>query len=739
MRAKKIHLVVMMLVIGCMIGVCTGNVAYSQVSETPTETPVETPTATAVPVVETPTNTPVPPPTNTPVVVESPTNTPVIVESPTNTPVPPVEIELGIGTASGNVGDVITIQISIQNAVEVDAFGFDIIQSNNILNLVSVVSTGTLTDGFLLVDGQVIDAAAGTVRVGAVGGPASATGDGTLLTVQYSAVSAGQTTLSFANILDDLQGATLGTGTVTVTQIVETPTNTPVVETPTNTPVPPATNTPVPPATNTPIVETPTNTPVVETPTNTPVPPATNTPVETGTNTPVPPATSTPVLGTPTPVTTRIPTQVIVSTPSPTGTALVINPELGVVSLDELGGTYPRGNAVHNFDIGLSDQFGNFFAPGVFDGLPDPVALGPFLLIDGVPVPIAKDMEFTGERLPLNQGGNGSEGAYFLIGGNISVLAPVNPRLGATGGPNRGGIDMDNDPSNNINFGTFNGDIVPVLFLPPSVEFPIAEYLSPLVDIEPAGNSGFYVLSETGKIFAEGSALESLDTSTPVSMSPGVTAVGLKIFRGRAIDLSNSQFSLDLIGTGAYILDSEGVIHVVGNAPALNTQDAYVVPQRTEDEFQDIEMMPNAQGTEFIGVAVLTGEGSITFVPFSDVTVTPEIQAYVNSMSPFGLQGKGFPFNIARDLELEISNLPVYGLDSLGNTVVNTSTRVGVFIFDGYGATHTGGAATRYAAAFGVGDRIINGIPAFPFPVNVPFFGVDVTKDAEIAFPVRRQ
>ena len=72
-----------------------------------------------------------------------------------------------------------------------------------------------------------------------------------------------------------------------------------------------------------------------------------------------------------------------------------LDPKLGLVSLDELGGTYPRGNAVHNFDIGISGSNGALVKPGVFDGKIDPDALGPFLFIDGQPIPIAKDMEFT--------------------------------------------------------------------------------------------------------------------------------------------------------------------------------------------------------------------------------------------------------------------------------------------------------------------------------------------------------
>jgi len=408
--------------------------------------------------------------------------------------------------------------------------------------------------------------------------------------------------------------------------------------------------------------------------------------------------------------------------------------------LDELGGTYPEGAAVHNFDIGISSLSGPLAAPGVFDGLPDPDALGPFLYVGGVPYPIARDMKFTGETLPISAGGNGSEGIYFLIGGSIGIYPPVSGRLGAIGGPRHGGMDINNNPADDYNFGAFTGDIVPVLYLPDSGG--TGTFLAPLVKIEPAGNNGFYVLANDGNIYTEGNAKAALKTK--VALNDGVVATAFTIFRGRTINIANSIYSSDLIGTGAYVLDSQGFIHIVGDAPALNTANLPVVPQfAAVDGFVDVKLVPNAAGTEFIGVGVLTGDGMVHFVPFADVTVTTDITQHVKRISPFGSLDAGFPFNIARGFGLEISDSPIYGLDSNGKTVKTTGRRVGIYMLDGFGGIHTGGDTTRYAAAYGSGDREIEGkdgnpIMIYPFPVNIPYFGADLTKALIMSWPVIR-
>jgi len=747
MQTKSLKLLAVYLVVGCVLSfVGISNVPTALGAETPVETPtaqpVETPTSTPLPV-ETPTNTPVvesatatpvpPPPTNTPVPVETPTNTPVVVGTPTETPtnVPstptntPVPLKLGlvIGEVTGIVGKEIVVPINIINAEGVDAFGFDILQSTNILGYVGVEKAGSLTDLFLLVNGNALVTPDGAVRIGGVGGGGVVNGSGVLLNIRFTGTKVGSTTLSFANLVDDVRGAEVATTVIRIEE--ETVTATPTPESVTPTP-PPATPT-TPPATPTPESVTPT--PQVATPTPESVTPTPQ--VATPTPESVTP-TPTPVAPSPTIAVQHTPSPVAVFTPTASPTAITLNPNLGFVGLDELGGTYPEGAAVHNFDLGISSPSGPLAAPGVFDGLPDPDALGPFLYIDSVPYPIARDMKFTGEIKP---NANGSEGIYFLIGGSIGIFPPVSARLGAVGGPRKGGMDIDNNAANDLNFGTFTGDIIPVLYVPDSGG--TGTFIAPLVKIEPAGNNGFYVLASDGNIYTEGDARAALRTK--VALNSGATATAFTVFRGRTIDVSTSIYSKDLIGTGAYVLDSKGFIYVVGDAPAINTANLPVVPQKDEvDGFVDIKFIPNAAGTEFIGLGVLTGAGLVHFVPFADVTVTDDITNHIRRISPFGNLKAGFPIDIARGFGLEISDNPVYGLDFNGKTIKSTGRRVGMFLFDGFGGIHTGGDTTRFAPAFGSGDRDIEGKAVFPFPVSVPYFGIDVTKSVIMSWPVQR-
>ena len=451
---------------------------------------------------------------------------------------------------------------------------------------------------------------------------------------------------------------------------------------------------------------------------------------------PQPTPTSVTPKKTPTPTPTVRPT--VTPTPSPTPTAVEVNPLLGFVALDEIGGTYPRGAAVHNFDVGISDATGILLLPGVFDGLPDPVAFAPLLYFNGNFYPIAKTIKFTGE---IDPNGNGSEGVYYLNGGNLGNFPPVIGRLGATGGPNRGGIDADNDPANNLHFGNFSGDLIPALPDFSSGDT-LPSFVTPLVDLEPAGNNGFYVLGRNGRIYAEGNALEALDrASPPPNFNPNVPTVDLEIFRGRKVSLAGSRYSEDLIGTGAYILDRQGIIYVLGNAPALVPNSLAVILQVSAFSYHSLKLIPNPEGAEFIGLGVLRGDGLIFFVPFLDTKMTPDLEAYIRFLNPFGQLPSGFSFDIARGFEVEISDNPIYGKNERGETVASKGRRIGIFLFDGFGGVHTGGRSTRYSPAFGyTGDdtRIINGIPTVPFPVNVPYFGVDVMKALAIAPPVRR-
>ncbi len=458
------------------------------------------------------------------------------------------------------------------------------------------------------------------------------------------------------------------------------------------------------------------------------IPTPTETPTATPTITPTRRPTATPTrTPTPTPTATRTPTR----TPIPSPTAVEVNPLLGLVALDEFGGTYPRGAAVHNFDIGITGKDGTIVASGVYDGFPDPAALGPFLVFAHEFYPIARDIEFSGERDPA---GNGSEGVYFLIGSTLPGIAPVTGRLGATGGPNRGGIDTNNNPNGNIRFGEASGDAIPVRI--DSGESGL-EYEDSLVDIEPAGNRGFYALDKSGRIYAEGEALESLDTlSPPPGMNPEALAVDLEIYRGRMVDLSNSCYNADRIGRGAYILDALGGIYRVGDAPALNTTNLPALRTDSPIVYRDMEWIPNPQGTEFIGLGVLRGDGILFLALFEDVLWTPELQSYQQFLNPFGSAARGFSFDIARDFETEISDTPLYGKNEKGETVATQGRRVGIFMVDGFGGVHTGGRSTRFAPAFGVtgeDTRVIEGHYAVPYPVTIPYFGVDAIRDLEIS------
>jgi len=483
---------------------------------------------------------------------------------------------------------------------------------------------------------------------------------------------------------------------------------------------------------------TPTNT-FTRTPTltRTPTQIPTVAPTETPSESPVTQPTIVPPMETPTatfrptftPTRTSTPTRIPRSTPTPT--AREVNPFLGLVSMDEIGGVFPRGAAAHNFDEGLSDD-GNLVLPGLFDGLPDLSALAQILILDGIIFPLARDMEFSGEISP---NGNGSEGVYYLNGGMISNLPPVSAKLGATGGINRGGIDTNNNPFDNINYETFRGDPIPNLAELENAAEP--ELFYPLVDLEAAGNRGFFVLTNRGKIYAEGSALESIDLNTPPpNFRRGALAADMVIYRGTEIMLTNSLYSSNLSGAGAYILDQQGFIYSIGDVPALDLSQLPVLAQNSGFIFHDIELIPDPEGRKWIGLGALSGDGLIHFIPFETTTVDEELEDFLNGLSPFGLLNQGFGIDIARGFEVEISDNSIYGLNNKGETVPTSGRRIGIIMFDGFGGIHTGGRSTRFIPLFGVESqdiRVIDGFRASVFPITIPYFGIDVTVDLEIS------
>ncbi len=688
--------------------------------ESPTATP-ESPTATPVPPTptpesptptpESPTVTPTPvPPTPTP---ESPTPTP---ESPTATPVPDQLIT--VGDASAQAGETFDLPITVVGMTETDAFQFDVVYDPAMLQSDGVVSIAdTLTADWYAVMGTVEEP--GRLTVVAVAGFATPiSGAGTLMNVELSVLgdaAEGTTSVRVENLTDDLATMNPVAGTVTVLPGAVTPTPTP--ETPTPTPETP-TPTPVPP-TPTPTVPGPTPTP--ESPTPTPETP-----------TPVPPtATPTPTLE-PGITPTATPTPTATATP----TAIQVNPGLGVVALTRFGPLHPAGSAAFNFDTGVTDTAGNFVQKRntrgdlIIDYIPDSAAMGPALGFQ-----YAKDFEFSGE---VTEDFNGSEGGYFLLGGNYRAFAPVVPLLGATGGPNNGGIDTDNTADNNRRFGNAQGDPI----LKPE-----------LVDVEPQGNDGFYVLTYDGKIYGEGSAdgtvveqLETVFEAPPVL--PDTYAAGvardLEIYRGSAVSNYKVDGVDDVIGEpeGAYVLNNLGVITSVGEVPELDTSNLALSDDPLIMIYRDMEFVPNAAGTEFIGLAVMDGLGIVTFVPFVGADIGDfDINDIVAFDPAAEADQRGLLFDIARDIEVEISPGALLGLSKAGGETgasITSGTRIGTFILDGFGGLHTGGQSTPYVplwvSAFTPGARP-DGRGNYYIVTNlfIPYQPVDVYIDIELS------
>lgn len=696
--------------------------------ETPTSTPttqVETPTATSTTAPETPTatNTQVPP-------TSTPTTAP---ETATATPTTPaVPIQMGAGNLSLNVGQTGELAISAGGFDNVDAFQFDITYDAAVVTFAGLanLSSADAANAFVansipLAKGSVTASVVspGLARVVAIGGIAdnplrpntisSLSQVVQLLRLQFTGLNAGSTSVALGNIKDDLNqpGIQLSNGSITVNETtVATPTNTETVPaTPTNTQVPPTpTNTVVPATpTNTETVPaTPTNTETVPaTPTNTEVP-ATPTNTESITATP----TSTQPVATATPTNTQpgvtaTPTETIppVFTPTATPTEIEADAFLGIVGLTRFGQVFPGGAAVFNFDLNK-------------DGLPEPEN---FPVVPGTD--FVRDIEFSGEVNSIN----GSEGLYFLLGGNIGALPPVQPLLGAsvTGG---GGIDTNNNPADNIQFGSFDGDVV---------------YGRQLNDIEGAGNQGFYALHFTGKVYGEGAigtGIETLDSQVnPVpalnDAFSNVIAMDLEVFRGTDRSAQNAK------GTGAWILTSLGQIVTLGAAPVPDTSNIPINEVPGALIYRDIEPIPSADGTRWVGLGVMDMYGVVRFAPFPSETKPENFDRIVPfSDKPDSRGLTGLLFNIARDFEVQIVDTPLLGFDANGQPIVRTGLRMGTFVLDGFGGIHTGGGFTRFIPYFvpaGTPGALIDasGNSYIKATINVPYLGTDVYIDAELA------
>ncbi|HPA44213.1 MAG TPA: cohesin domain-containing protein [bacterium] len=710
-------------------------------TETPTAAPTETPTAvpTTAPT-ETPTAVPTTAPTETPTAVPTESPTPV----PTSTPVP--EGNIIMGQASARPGEQVSVGISATGMPTTDAFQFEVVYDSNILSFVGVNRTGTLTESWYSVTANeqtplTVVAIAGTAQ------PIS--GDGELLKILFTVAQGapeGISLLTIQNVKDDLADLIPVDGSITVLP-AEVPTETPTAG-PTETPTAAPTSTPMTVPTQTP---TATQVPTVgptETPTAVPTTGPTETPTAGPTDTPtvVPTATAVPT-GTPSVVPTSTPT--VIPTATPTPTARQVNPNLGVVALNGFGPLQPSGIAVFNFDIGVTNSSGQLvqkydkFGKLIVDYLPDPVALGPALGF-----PYARDFEFSGE---IAGNLNGSEGgymlwaSYFAAPGYSNALPPVIPLVGATGGSGYGGIDTDNNSTNNrtLPINPWTGQNRPkgdLLFTPI------------LVDVEPQGNGGFYVLDSDGKIYAEGTAAAALENLQSVLQPATGRAMDLEIYRGGdavsnyRLDPSSSTLPPAIAaGTGAYVLTELGYIVRVGDAPELDTGNLALSVDPEILIYRDMEFVPSTDGTKYIGLGVMDGFGVVTFVPFKNADVgTFNIDniAPLNTLLHYdSVQNDFVPglyFDIARDFEVEIGTGGILGIDAQGNPIETTGLRVGSMVMDGFGAMHTGGQSTRfipyYVSPLTPGARPDGkGHYYILIGMSWPYLDVDVYMDFEIA------
>jgi hypothetical protein len=262
-----------------VIPVEPGAFAQVVVQPAPTPTPTPTPTVTLTP---TPGPSPTPSITPTPTLSRTPTATPTIGPSPTPTPTPaPVVVRIDPASQVGYVGTPITVNIVVDNVVNLGAYQFTLAFDSEILNYVSLQngpflgSTGRSVDCDppSLVGGNQVRLICRTL--GAEPDGPSGTGvlaRATFLPVDYKM---GAALIGVQGVvLTNPQGVTipaLGQGGSVTVALPPTPTPT-LTHTPGPSPTPTITLTPSITPTPT-ITRTPTRTPTVgPTPTPTPTP-----------------------------------------------------------------------------------------------------------------------------------------------------------------------------------------------------------------------------------------------------------------------------------------------------------------------------------------------------------------------------------------------------------------------------------------------------------------------------------
>ena len=128
---------------------------------------------------------------------------------------------------------------------------------------------------------------------------------------------------------------------------------------------------------------------------------------------------------------TPLPTATESPTATPTKEIIALNPNLGIVSVDELGGTYPRGPDI--FDIGISD------AEDIWWNAEPTTACRSDAWDRSCSLTASHPRARRGIHGQVADGGNGSE-ARTPHRRQHWLVPPVSPRLGAVG-ELRGGIE----------------------------------------------------------------------------------------------------------------------------------------------------------------------------------------------------------------------------------------------------------------------------------------------------------
>lgn len=227
-----------------------------------------------------------------------------------------------------------------------------------------------------------------------------------------------------------------------------------------------------------------------------------------------------------------------------------------------------------------------------------------------------------------------------------------------------------------------------------------------------ASPSGFYRMTGLGEVVALGDVLPvdqagftpyTTDLAKDIEISsaqPGPAVGfyqldadgGIRVFGGASIltgislggDLARA-LELDFASNGAvqggYILDGQGGLTPLGSSVPFAPASAFLPGQ---DVFVDFEIVRNP--------ATLSADGALVLSKFGDIEIAGTVDPDVIFNAPT------FGFNIARDLEVSINQ--------------ETGQVRGVYILDGFGGIHTGGAAPKIHDA--------------------PFFGFDVARDLAI-------